>query len=293
MSIVEHIKSDLRDRIHTGRPLPQKMTLESIANLYQVSITPVRAAVNDLIGAGLLIKGENRRLSPVKGPVEPSPVADHRPAALPDPTSTFLNVVANDLVKLSLQGEPVHIREEETAEKYQISRSALRNILHRLAGTGLLEHLPRRGWVVRPFRQEDMRAFLEVRELLELRALDLARPALKDDDLQEMLNGNQLPKSDDEQPLIDNSLHAYLIDKADNYYIRDFFERHGRYYEILFDWEDEDRDAAIEAVRQHREILEALLLRDWKTARKALSVHIRSNHPVLSRIVDRDAQTPR
>ncbi|WP_437207151.1 GntR family transcriptional regulator [Planctomicrobium sp. SH664] len=289
MTIVEHIKGDLQQRINSGRPLPTKMTLESLASLYQVSVTPVRAAVNELIAEGLLIKGENRRLSPAKPPDHTLAVGDHRPVVPPDPTVELLSQVSSDLVKISLGGEPVQIREEETAEKYHVSRSALRNIFHRLAGSGLLEHLPRRGWVVRPFRQEDMRAFLEVRETLELKALELARPSLRDEDLQRMLEGNQIPAAEGEQPMVDNSLHAYLIEKAGNPYIRDFFERHGRYYEILFDWEDEDRAAAIEAVRQHREILDALLLRDWKSARRALAHHIRSNHPVLSRIIDRQA----
>ncbi|SFI96639.1 GntR family transcriptional regulator [Planctomicrobium piriforme] len=287
MSIVEYIKTDLENRLRTGRPLPQKMTLESVASLYQVSITPVRMAVNELIAEGLLLKGKNRRLTPVHSVGESAADLTTDSPAPPEPPKDLLEIVANDLVRLSLQGEQVQLREEATAEKYSVSRSAIRNVFHRLAGSGLLKHLPRRGWVVRPFRQEDMRAFLEVRELLELKALDAARNHLRDEDLKRMLDGNQYPASDSERPLIDNSLHAYMIEKAANPYVQDFFERHGRYYDILFQWEDEDREAAIETVRQHREILEALLLRDWRTARKALSWHIQCNHPILSKIVDR------
>ena len=32
-------------------------------------------------------------------------------------------------------------------------------------------------------------------------------------------------------------------------------------------------------------ILQALIAEDWKTARKALSYHIKDNHPILSKIV--------
>ncbi|WP_437204014.1 GntR family transcriptional regulator [Planctomicrobium sp. SH664] len=288
MTIVEHIKVDLRDRIHSGRPLPQKMTLESLANLYQVSVTPVRAALRELIAEGLLIKGDNRRLTPAKVTKRTTHSdSNPRPVIPPDPNVALLGQVTKDLVLISLEGKPVYIREKETAEKYQVTRSALRNILHRLTGSGLLEHLPRRGWVIRPFRQEDMWAFLEVREMLELKALDLSRPHLRDEDLQMILDGNQLPASEEVEPLVDNTLHAYLIDKAGNPYIRDFFERHGRYYEILFEWEAGDRTASVEAIHHHREILEALLLRDWKSAKRALSHHIRSNHPVLVRVAHR------
>lgn len=185
---------------------------------------------------------------------------------------------------LSLEGEPVYLREEATAEKYGLSRSAVRNIFHRLAGSGMLDHIPRRGWRLRTFRQEDMDAFSEAREVLELKALELAAPHLVDADLLAMLDNNCLPSSKKEAPLIDNSLHAYFIDKADNFYIKDFFERHGSYFSMIFRKEAKDRDAAIETVGDHRAVLTALLDKNWRGAREALSRHIRFNHPVLSKI---------
>jgi len=176
------------------------------------------------------------------------------------------------------------LREEATADKYDISRSAIRNIFHRLAGEGMLDHIPRRGWRLRPFRQDDLRAFIEVREVLELKALDLARRKLDDQVLKRMLNANSPPKSPEARPHVDESLHEYLIATAGNPYIRDFFERQGRYHRLLFQWEDHDCAAAIETIRQHREILTALLMKKWSTARKELSHHILNNHPILSRI---------
>ena len=41
-------------------------------------------------------------------------------------------------------------------------------------------------------------------------------------------------------------------------------------------------DAAVDAIRYHRRILEALLNRHWDQAKEALALHIRHNHPVLS-----------
>ena len=43
------------------------------------------------------------------------------------------------------------------------------------------------------------------------------------------------------------------------------------------------RDALIQAIRQHREILEALLRRDRPAAERALVNHIRNNHPLANR----------
>jgi DNA-binding GntR family transcriptional regulator len=284
MTLTAQIKDDLRFRVQAGGDLPTPLTLESIAKWYGVSFTPVRSAVAELIEDGLLKKGANRRLV-----LQPPTKVNGRikrklPPHLPQPRD-LSKVIANDLIKLSLIGEPVYLREEAMAEKYNVSRSAIRNVFHQLAGSGMLDHIPRRGWQLRPFREEDMHSFLEVREVLELKALSLARPRLVAQDLQALLSKNVVPANESESVKIDNSLHAYFIEKAKNSYIKDFFQRHGPYYEVLFDWEDQDRKTAIETVHQHQDILIALLKQNWGQARKALSYHIRQYHPILSKSV--------
>ncbi|MCC9606106.1 GntR family transcriptional regulator [Blastopirellula sp. JC733] len=281
MSITTYIYEDLKARLSSDEELPVQLTLESLADFYEVSFSPVRSAVDQLIKQGYLEKGEDRRLTPKATRKRSSKISD---AALPAPPQDMYEVIANNLVRLSLDGEAIDLREEATAKQYGISRSALRIIFNRLAGAGLIEHIPRRGWRLRPFRQKDLQAFLEVRELLELKALELAQPHLIEDDLRKILAGNILPASENDLPKIDNTLHAYIIEKGDNVYIQDFFQRQGRYYDILFNWEELDRDAAIETVEQHQAILNALLAKDWPAARNALSYHIQNNHPVLSKI---------
>lgn len=282
MSITSYIYEDLKARLSSSQELPVQLTLESLADFYEVSFSPVRSAVNRLIKQGLIEKGEDRRLTPKATRKRSQAKADDQ--ALPEPPQDMYELIANDFVRLSLTGEAPDLREEATAKQYGISRSALRIIFNRLAGAGLIEHIPRRGWRLRPFLQKDLQAFLEVRELLELKALDLAKPHLVKEDLQAILAGNRLPTSLNEHPKIDNSLHAYIIEKGDNIYIQDFFQRQGKYYDILFDWEEKDRAAAIETVEQHQAILNALIEKKWTAARKALSFHIQNNHPVLSKI---------
>ena len=282
MLITTYIKDDLASRLKSGHGLPTQLTIDSLASYYDVSFTPVRTAVAELIDEGLLEKGPNRRLV-VRTPADTPHRSVQSPTRPVRPQDPF-DIVASDLVQLSLTGKAIYLREEATAEKYDISRSAMRNILHRLAGEGVLDHIPRRGWQLRPFRQDDLQAYIEVREVLELKALELARPKLEDKELQRMLDLNQFPISPGSKPQIDESLHQYLIAKAGNAYIRDFFERQGRYYRLLFQWEDHAAEIAIETVRQHREILSALLDRNWSVARKALSNHILNHHPILSQV---------
>lgn len=282
-SLAEYIKQDLKARLKSGQQLPANLTLESLAEHYDVSFTPVRTAVIELVSEGWLYKGANRRLSPVRQRIE----ADARSTVaepLPAPPRDLLKIVGDDLVRISLGGRPIYLREEAAACHYEVSRSAIRNIFHRLAGVGLLNHIPRRGWQVQPFRHSDMVAFLDVREVLELRALDLAAPRLIDEELLQMRDANVEPEEESIWPLVDHSLHAYIIERAGNPYIKDFLERHGRYYNLLFDWEDQDRQTAVDTVRRHHKILNALLDRDMETAREALSRDIRCNHQKLDEL---------
>jgi DNA-binding GntR family transcriptional regulator len=281
MSIATYIKEDLAAQLKSGQELPVQLTLDSLAGHYNVSFTPVRAAVAELIDEGLLEKGPNHRLTAAARRRNRS--RKHQPK-LPEPPQDSYEVIASDLVQLSLRGEPIYLREEATAEKYDISRSAIRNILHRLAGEGMLDHIPRRGWRLRPFRQDDLQAFIEVREVLELKAIELARPKLDPVELQRMLDLNEPPASANPSLSVDESLHEYLISTAGNAYITDFFARQGRYYRLLFEWEDHDHDVAIETMRQHHEILSALVKKNWSAARKALSHHILVNHPILGQV---------
>jgi DNA-binding GntR family transcriptional regulator len=274
MSIATYIKQDLIANIRSGEIGSDRLTLDALSKRYRVSATPVRAAVRELIEEKYLKKGDNGRLA-IR-----SEVLAGAASAPPEPTN-WGEVIAHDMVQLSLKGEPILVREETTAEKYGISRSVTREIFQRLAGRGILKHLPRRGWQLRPFRQADLNAYISVRVMMELMALDLAWPRLVDEELKAMLDRNLLPATPSDRPIIDNSLHAYLVEKSQNPFISDFFDRHGKYYDVLFDWESLNRDAQIQAIQHHREILEALLRRDRAAAEGALTNHIRNNHPVL------------
>ena len=140
MSISGYITNDLSARLESGRELPvSELTLTALADHYQVSFTPVRTAVNRLVEDGLLEKQPNRRLVATK-PLDHSSKPSRSRRAVPHPQRDSYRIIADDLMQLSLQGQSVFLREEVTAEKYGISRSAIRNILHRLAGEGILDH---------------------------------------------------------------------------------------------------------------------------------------------------------
>ena len=284
MKLASRIADDLEAQL-AENSIPFPLTIDGISNHYGVSYTPIREALSGLIENGLLRKKSNGRLEAVaRRTKKKTKVSAFHQELVEDPVT----LITEELVKVSLSGKETFIREQATALKHGLTRSALREVLQRLAGEGLILHIPRRGWLVKPFRQEDLQAFLEVREAMELKALELARSKLTSSEakvkLRQIKSSNKIYQNGKVRVIIDNSLHQYLIELAANPYIDDFFQRHGKYYSILFKWEGGDEQAGIQAVRQHHAIIDALLKEDWKVAAKELSVHLHTNHPVLQEI---------
>ena len=274
MSLTEHIAKDLTYHLSSGSQ-PCKMTVAALAAHYGVSPTPIQQAIARLLEEGKITKLPNGRLATDQKVAPAQTTIEEAPKDEP------YERILREIVQRSLHTEEDFLREETTATRHGLSRSAVREICHTIAGQGLLEHIPRRGWRIRPFSQADLRDYIETRAVLEEKALALAWDRLLDVDLQAMLDGNIPAKSPEDFPVIDNRLHSYVIEKSGSFYIQDFFKRHAPFFKILFEWEGEDREAAAAAVDQHRMILKALLKRDRKKATAALSHHILHNHPVL------------
>lgn len=268
MSIAEYIEQDLQARIAGGGQLPAELTLAGLASHYGVSFTPVRVALRGLVEGGVVDKLPNGRFA-VRSQRRLGQAGSV--AAPPRPTD-WDAVLTEEMIRRSLEGDDGFVREEATAERLGIGRTALRQVLGRLAGRSLLEHVPRRGWRVVPFRQRDMLDYLEVREALELKALDLAWAGLDRGRLEWHLAANSPDEAG--QPRLDDTLHRYWIDLAANRYIHDFFSRYGAYFYAVFHRAAQDPGVRAVSSAEHRCILQAALEGDRGRATRALSEHI-------------------
>jgi DNA-binding GntR family transcriptional regulator len=279
MSLTSFISKDLKSKILAGADLPVSLSLNDLSVHYGVSISPVREAVNSLITEGYIDKLPNRRLrinSEMIGTGDTSEPIDY--PLIPEDWGEML---LEEVMHESLRKQAVYLREGFLAEKFGVGRSIIRQTFSRFAGAGLLEHIPRRGWLVHPFREQDIEAYLVVREVLELKALDLAKDRIRRDDVEGIL--------DEELHALNNALHHYLIEKSGNRYIRDFFTQYvSRCYTKLFYYAAPEAEVVIEMTGQHRRILEALLAEDWTCAAKVLSIHIRAQREVLKKLLTLD-----
>ena len=286
MTISDYIEQDLESRIRSGNDLPERLTLGQIAEMYDVSLTPVRAALDGLIERKLLIKQDNGRLqiaAPI-GPRRPASKQGKKKAARPAPPVDWDAALGREIIILSLvdPSDPF-VREEAMAEKHGIGRTLLRSVFQRLAGGGLLEHVPRRGWRVPSFQKDEMESYLDIRETLEVKALDLGRAKLNPSDLERMMDGNG--PSAVRRGAIDNTLHSYFVKASGNRYIEAFFDSNGRYYNALFDYAALGAKVVAEMAEQHLEILKHAQAKRWAKARASLAHHIQSQRPVMEAMI--------
>lgn len=245
---------------------------------------PVRMAVNQLVEEKFLNKLPNGRVCinwEKYGTIPHDQVAK----VIVAPPTNWFKIVTDDIYLHSLRQKPRVMRIDATAKQFGISKSLVHSIFHRLAGIGLLQHEPRRGWLTRSFDVNDLDSFLQTRELIELQALDLVRDKLDRTCLERLLVKNSpLPG----QPLIfDNSLHRYWIDLSGNPYFIEFFDRHGKYFNTLLEYAELKDDLKEELAAQHRMILESMLRRDWRRAKNYLIFDIQRLRPILVETLQR------
>jgi DNA-binding GntR family transcriptional regulator len=282
MTLSDSVFDDLAARIEAGKGPPSKLTFCDLAKHYGVSLTPVRAAVERLVSEGFLIALENGRLKLSDKPPK-RPESQQRAIPISPPRNRDAEILA-DIIKLSLSGNSHFLREAAAAARFGIGRTVLRPILSRLAGQGLIEHVPRRGWRVRAFDRKDLRDFLYVREALEVAALEAARGKLDPRCLEEFLEGNRQRTS--RMGGLNNNLHSYWIRLSENRYIIDFFDRQALYYTTLFDFAAPEAHVVQEMAAQHSAILESLISGKFASAKQALVRHIRDQQPIVERLIE-------
>ena len=290
ISLTDYIINDLKRRIQSGEDVSSRLSLAELAKDYGVSITPLRGAMNALIAGGFVEKLPNRRLRLGKRRGKSARGgAPSRPVPVPPTPSDWDSALLKEVTLSSLRPHATYMREEVMARKLSAGRSIIRQAFNRFAGVGLIEHVPRRGWLVRPLSPQDMNAYLAVREVLELKALELARGRLELSDLKELIASNGRPGVRAASQL-DNRLHDYVIEKSGNRYLRLFFQQYNaRYYTELFYHAAPKTSVVGQMVQQHHGILQALVDSDWARARKLLSEHIRAQGPILMKLLARES----
>lgn len=168
----------------------------------------------------------------------------------------------------------------ELASKLGVSRTPVRQALHRLAQDELITFDPRRGFWVRDLTIDDIHELYEVRVALEVLALKRAAPKLEHKELKALLNQVVHLKQELLQGKIPEFLehdflfHNVLIQASGNgRLIRTLATLRSQV--SIFQIRDTEFPGRMErALEEHEAVLEALLAGRWDEAADLLATHI-------------------
>ena len=164
--------------------------------------------------------------------------------------------------------------------KYSVSRSPLREALSQLAGEGLLENVPNKGFFVRKFTEKYINDVLNMRDILERRGV---RSFRNTDEEREKLIAmraeaesilSTVPFDIERHNEFDSRMHYMVMGFNDNEYI-DQLSRQIYTLSTLFSIQLKTLEGGIESEMQHIELIDTLLRGELVTAEKLLQKHIR------------------
>lgn len=188
------------------------------------------------------------------------------------------------------------LRERELCERLGVSRTPVREAIKTLTQEGLVSALPNRSPVVTPVDREEVRSLTEVLAALESLACELAAPRATDAEIADIAALNHqlvVHHVRDELPdyfRVNKAIHRKLVEAARNpvlLWVWDLIALRvdrARYVSNLWPqrWP--------EAVKEHQEMLEALVRRDGARLADLMRAHVRNG---LSVVADGRAEAAR
>jgi len=136
---------------------------------------------------------------------------------------TIVEAVVKQLRKVILSGEIKpggRLIEERLTERFNVSRPPLRETLRILQRDGIVQSIPRRGFIVVPITAEDVREIYSLRMALERLAVELGVPVADERLLEpmrkalEQMRGAAKTGEEDEMVAANGAFHAALIGLA-------------------------------------------------------------------------------
>ena len=174
------------------------------------------------------------------------------------------------------------LREEDVADRLNLSRTPVREALRRLESDGVVEHRPRVGAVIRSLSHAELVELYEMRMVLERTAAEMAAKhgAVAEFDALEALN-DQIEAERDNPALgaaINQDFHRGLYLAARNRFLMEAARALNNALLVVGPSTYSDPERIDVVVRQHRAIITALRAGDAEAAGAAAEAHL---HPSL------------
>jgi DNA-binding GntR family transcriptional regulator len=182
----------------------------------------------------------------------------------------------NDILTGRL-GPGTLLRQEELAERFEVSPTPVREALRELGARGLVVHELHRGVRVADIRTDTLEEIRQVRALLEPYATELATPLLGEDEIAELEEVNQTigdsDTSQEEIRVLNRKFHMQIYEAASSGHLMSLINLTWSAYpwmSLML-----PRSDVPAAMAQHQEILDAIAADDGQKASDLMRDHIR------------------
>lgn len=182
------------------------------------------------------------------------------------------------------------VTEHELADRFKVSRTPVREALHRLETEGLLSIRPKQGCFIRQVDVEEISQYYDVRVGLESMAIELACENMTDEALHELAEfwdpGSRPESYDypDQIKEVEESFHAILAEKSGNPVLARYLRDVNDHIRVLRRLGFPDKQSIEDTYAEHYAICQLLLKRDAKGAKEAMSVHIRKSQRIAKTV---------
>lgn len=206
------------------------------------------------------------------------------PAMLPPRRSGLRHDLISQILHAIFRGElraGHRLVVQKIAEQFGVSATPAREALLELTSLGMVDMLPNRGAVVRPFGRVQLAEIYQTRRILETEATRCASHNVDEHEfraiereLVELQASQPGPMFTATATDIDRRLHELIAVACGNLRLADEIRRYNTLVQAARDLVHAHHPAQMETIAQHLQIVEALLARDEQAAAHAMSQHI-------------------
>jgi len=204
-----------------------------------------------------------------------------------------------DLRRMILDSELLpgaRVTESELAAHFLVSRTPIREALHRLEVEGFLEIRSKQGGFIRQVDIEEISNYYDVRVGLEAMAIELACAHMPDEAIKQLADfwrpsnrphgRNAVEKIKDAE----ESFHITLAESSGNKVLADYLRDVNDHIRVVRRLAFLDEQTVTDTFREHSEICRLLLKRNIKAARAAMIDHIRKSQMTARNITVAELQ---
>lgn len=172
------------------------------------------------------------------------------------------------------------LTEKVLCDKYQISRTPVREALHKLEMEGLVESIPNRGFYVLGLAEQDYLDMFTLRKIYEIQAVTWAIERITDEELEELeelfefMEFYTMKKDVAKMLTINMNFHQKIYNASHNRMLKNLLSS---YQEMLKHIENPSTPKASyldEVFNEHREIFNAFKNKDIEAGRIAMANHM-------------------